>query len=142
MNTLDSPSGIHHVGINDATRLLESDIEHGLDAAEVALRQKKFGPNRMVTRQGTPGWRRLLKQFAEPLIYVLIAAAAITAWLGEYVDAGIIFGVVLINAVIGFIQESKAEGALEALMSMVTTQATVRRRGERLRGQPGLLMMH
>jgi cation-transporting ATPase F len=133
MITLDSPSGIHHVGVHDATRLLESDIERGLDAAEVALRQKKYGPNRMVTRHGTPGWRRLLKQFTEPLIYVLIAAAGITAWLGEYVDAGIIFGVVLINAVIGFIQESKAEGALEALMSMVTTQATVRRGGERLR---------
>ncbi len=129
----DSPSGIHHVAVHDAVRLLESDIERGLGAAEVALRQKKFGPNRMVTRQGTPGWRRFLKQFTEPLIYVLIAAAAITAWLGEYVDAGIIFGVVLINAVIGFIQESKAEGALEALMSMVTTQATVRRGGERQR---------
>lgn len=133
MTPLDSPSGIHHVGVHDAAKLLESDIERGLGAAEVALRQKKYGPNRMVARHGTPGWRRFLKQFTEPLIYVLIAAASITAWLGEYVDAGIIFGVVLINAVIGFIQESKAEGALEALMSMVTTQATVRRGGERLR---------
>lgn len=133
MTALKSASNIHHVGVPDAAKLLESDIERGLDVAEVALRQKKYGPNRIVTRHGTPGWRRFLKQFAEPLIYVLIAAAGITAWLGEYVDAGIIFGVVLINAVIGFVQESKAEGALEALMSMVTTQATVRRGGERLR---------
>ncbi len=133
MMTLDSQPSIHHVGVHDAARLFESDIDRGLTAAEAAQRQKKYGPNRMVTRHGTPGWRRLLKQFTEPLIYVLIAAASITAWLGEYVDAGIIFGVVLINAVIGFIQESKAEGALEALMSMVTTEATVRRGGERLR---------
>jgi cation-transporting ATPase F len=124
---------IHHVGVHDAARMLEADVEHGLSAEEVARRQRKFGPNRMVTRRGTPGWRRFLKQFTEPLIYVLIGAAVITAWLGEYVDAGIIFGVVLINAVIGFIQESKAEGALEALMSMVTTETTVRRGGERQR---------
>ena len=108
---------------------LESNVEHGLSVEEVTRRQQKFGPNRIVTRHGTPGWRRFLKQFTEPLIYVLIAAAAITAWLGEYVDASIIFGVVLVNAIIGFIQESKAEGALEALMSMVTTETTVRRGG-------------
>jgi Ca2+-transporting ATPase len=113
--------------------MLEADVEQGLSTAEVVRRQRKFGPNRMVARRGTPAWRRFLKQFAEPLIYVLIGASAITAWLGEYVDASIIFGVVLINAIIGFIQESKAEGALEALMSMVTTETTVRRGGERLR---------
>ena len=128
-----SAPAIHQLGVHDAARMLEADVEHGLSPEEVARRQRKFGPNRMVTRRGTPSWRRFLKQFTEPLIYVLIGAAVITAWLGEYVDAGIIFGVVLINAVIGFIQESKAEGALEALMSMVTTETTVRRGGERLR---------
>ena len=109
--------------------MLESNVEYGLSVEEATRRQQKFGPNRIVTRHGTPGWRRFLKQFTEPLIYVLMAAAAITAWLGENVDASIIFGVVLVNAIIGFIQESKAEGALEALMRMVTTETTVRRGG-------------
>jgi cation-transporting P-type ATPase F len=120
---------IHNLGVLEATRVLESNVEHGLSVEEVMRRQQKFGANRIVTRHVTPGWRRFLKQFTEPLIYVLIAAAAITAWLGEYVDASIIFGVVLVNAIIGFIQESKAEGALDALMSMVTTETTVRRGG-------------
>ena len=120
---------IHNLGVLEATRVLESNVEHGLSVEEATRRQQKFGPNRIVTRRGTPGWRRFLKQFTEPLIYVLMAAAAITAWLGENVDASIIFGVVLVNAIIGFIQESKAEGALEALMRMVTTETTVRRGG-------------
>jgi len=131
-HTVDSPD-IHHVSVREAARLLEADTEQGLTLDEVASRQRKFGPNRMAARRGTPGWRRFLKQFTEPLILVLIAAATVMAVLGEYVDAAIIFGVVLINAIIGFIQESKAEGALEALMSMVTTEAKVRRGGERQR---------
>ena len=133
MNTLEPRSSIHDLEVLAAARLLESSVEHGLSADEVVLRQRKFGPNRMVSRRGTPGWRRFLKQFTEPLIYVLIGAAAITAGIGEHVDAGIIFSVVLINAIIGFVQESKAEGALEALISMVTTETTVRRGGERQR---------
>ena len=127
------PRDWHHLPAEEAAKLLESDFATGLSAEEVRRRQKEFGANRLTARRGTPGWRRFLKQFTEPLIYALIAAASITAWLGEYVDAGIIFGVVFINAVIGFIQESKAEGALEALMKMVTTEATVRRGGERWR---------
>ena len=125
-----SPNYWHSLPAEEVVRLLESDLATGLSNEEVFLRQKKYGPNRLVTRHGKPGWMRFLRQFTQPLIYVLIAAAATTAWLGEFVDAGIIFGVVLINAIIGFIQESKAESALEALMCMVTTQATVRRGSE------------
>ncbi len=132
IDSLESPD-IHHVGIHDAMRLLDADVVNGLGSEEVALRQRKFGPNRIAARRGTPAWQRFLKQFTEPLIYVLMAASVVTACVGEYVDASIIFGVVVINAIIGFIQESKAEGALEALMSMVTTGATVRRGGERQR---------
>jgi magnesium-transporting ATPase (P-type) len=74
---------IHSLGVLEATRVLESNVEHGLSVEEAIRRQQKFGPNRIVTRHGTPGWRRFLKQFTEPLIYVLIAAAAITAWLAS-----------------------------------------------------------
>ena len=123
----------HPLQIEEAVQLLDVDLTAGLASEEVRRRQDKFGANRVAARRGTPGWRRFLSQFTEPLIYALIAAAAITSWLGEYVDAAIIFAVVLVNAVIGFIQESKAEGALEALLKMVTTEATVRRGGVRQR---------
>jgi magnesium-transporting ATPase (P-type) len=76
---------------------------------------------------------RFLLQFHHPLIYVLMAATAVTASLGEWVDAGVIFGVVLVNAVVGFIQESRAEAALDALASMMKTEARVRRDGRTVR---------
>ena len=76
---------------------------------------------------------RFLFQFHHPLIYVLLGATAVTGLLGEWVDAGVIFGVVLVNAIVGFIQESHAEKALDALVSMMKTEATVRREGRKLR---------
>jgi cation-transporting ATPase F len=72
---------------------------------------------------------RILRQFHHPLIYVLLAAGVITAGLGEYIDSAVIFGVVVINAIVGFVQESKAEAALEGLRSMVRTHAKVVRDG-------------
>jgi Ca2+-transporting ATPase len=84
-------------------------------------------------RGGTPGWLRLLRQFTAPLVLVLIAAAVVTGFLGEWIDASVIFIVVVVNAIIGFLQESKAENALEALMKMVVAEAVVRRDGKKTR---------
>jgi cation-transporting P-type ATPase F len=75
----------------------------------------------------------LLRQFTAPLVLVLIAAAAVTGFLGEWVDASVIFIVVVVNAIVGFFQESKAENALEALMKMVVAEAVVRRDGKKIR---------
>ena len=72
---------------------------------------------------------RILRQFHHPLIYVLFVAGVVTAGLREFVDSAVIFGVVVVNAIVGFIQESKAEAALESLRSMVHTQAKVVRDG-------------
>jgi cation-transporting ATPase F len=72
---------------------------------------------------------RILRQFHHPLIYALLAAGVITAGLGEYVDSAVIFGVVVLNAIVGFIQESKAEAPLEGLRSMVRTHSKVVRDG-------------
>ena len=80
-----------------------------------------------------PEWKRFLLQFHAPLVYILLAAAGITAWLGEWIDSSVIFGVVFINAIIGYIQESKAEHAIEALSRLVLTETTVRRDGQRRR---------
>ena len=97
------------------------------------MRLLKFGPNVVTRRRGTPEWKRFLLQFHAPLVYILLAAAGITAWLGEWIDSSVIFGVVFVNAIIGYIQESKAEHAIEALSRLVLTQTTVRRSGRRRR---------
>jgi len=123
----------HHLEAAEATRLLDSDLRHGLSPEEAGNRLKRFGPNVVSSRGGTPGWKRFLLQFHQPLVYILLAAVGVTAALAEWVDSGVIFGVVLVNAIIGFIQESRAERAIEALSRMVTTQAVVRRGGRKLR---------
>ena len=74
---------------------------------------------------------RFALQFHNVLIYVLIGSAGITAGLGHWVDTGVILGVVLINAVIGFVQEGKAEKALDAIRSMLSLHAMVLREGRR-----------
>ena len=87
----------------------------------------------MSPRKGQPAWLKFLQQFNQPLVYILLAAGGVTAFLGEWVDSSVIVGVVLINAIVGFVQESKAERAIESLARMVTTEATVRRDGQKQR---------
>jgi len=123
----------HHLETSEVERLLGCDPPLGLDDAEVLKRLEHFGPNSVTDRGGVPGWKRFLLQFHQPLIYILLAACVITAFLHEWVDSSVIFGVVVINAIIGFIQESKAERSIEALSRMLVTEATVRRAGRKLR---------
>ena len=72
---------------------------------------------------------RFIQQFRQPLVYILVAAGAVTAILQEWVDSGVIFGVVIVNVIVGFMQESKASHAIENLAKMVTTESTVLRSG-------------
>lgn len=123
----------HQLHIDEVVRLLESDLSTGLSAAEVHRRREEYGPNRLTARRGTPAWMKFLRQFNQPLVYILLLAVSVTAFLGEWVDSSVIFGVVLFNAVVGFLQETKAEKAIEALANMVATETTVRRDGLRLR---------
>lgn len=108
-------SGHHALAVHEVVLLLETDTEHGLTEEEAAARRQRFGPNVLPAATGGGVLRRLLRQFQNPLVYVLIAAGVVTLLLAEYVDSAVIFGVVLVNAVIGFLQESKAEAALDAL---------------------------
>ena len=96
-------------------------------------RQEHFGPNVLTPRKGKSPLVRFLLQFNNPLIYILLAAAAITPVLKDPVDAVIILLAVLLNAVIGFVQESRAERAIEALAQAMTAEATVIRAGQTLR---------
>ena len=131
--TIADQGAWHHLEAEEVVRLLEVDLKTGLSADEVKRRQEKCGLNEMTARRGTPAWIKFLQQFNQALVYILLAATAVSAALGEWVDAAVIFGVVFVNAIVGFIQESKAEKAIEALSKMVRTEATVRRDGRKQR---------
>ncbi|MGZ5405787.1 MAG: cation-translocating P-type ATPase, partial [Nocardioides sp.] len=115
----------HALAAHEVLLLLETDPHRGLTGAEAADRRDRFGPNLLPHAETAGPLRRFLRQFQHPLIYVLLAAGVTTLVLGEVVDSVVIFGVVLVNSVIGFVQESKAETALDALRSMVRTEARV-----------------
>ncbi len=105
----------HHLPDTEVLALLETDRDRGLDNTEVTRRQQHFGPNVLTQKRGKSPLLSFLLQFHQPLVYILLGATVITAFLQEWVDAGVIFAVVMINAVIGFVQESKAVKALAAL---------------------------
>ncbi|MFA6902781.1 MAG: cation-transporting P-type ATPase [Gallionellaceae bacterium] len=122
---------IHHAEASQAVLdALESD-KAGLSSQAAAERLKQHGPNMLPPPERRGPLLRFVLQFHNPLIYVLLASAAVTLWLEHYVDAGVIIGVVVINAIIGFIQEGKAERALEAVRAMLASHAMVLRDGER-----------
>ncbi len=123
----------HSLPAGDVIARLETDPDSGLTGDTVRQRQEKFGPNTLTAKRGRPAWLRFLLQFHQPLIYILIASGIVTAGLQEWVDSGVIFGVVLVNAIIGYIQEAKAENALAALADTMVAEATVLRDGEKQR---------
>jgi cation-transporting ATPase F len=123
----------HHLPQDEVATLLDSDAVKGLDRFAVGRRQTHFGPNRLTVKKGKNPLVVFLLQFHQPLIYILLAATVITFALKEWVDGGVILGVVLVNAVIGYIQESKAIKAIEALARTMEGTATVVRAGEKQR---------
>jgi magnesium-transporting ATPase (P-type) len=104
----------------------------GLSAAEARHRLARHGPNRLPAAKGRHPLLRFAAQFNNVLIYVLLAAATVTALLGHAVDTGVILAVVLVNAVIGFVQEGRAEQAMAAIRGMLAPHAAVLRDGQRL----------
>ena len=100
--------------LTDAESLsaLGTHLREGLRHDEIAQRLTQYGPNSLPVSRRRGPWLRFALQFHNPLIYVLLGAGAVTFALQDYVDAGVIAGVVFINALIGFIQEGKAEKAL------------------------------
>ena len=101
----------------------------GLTADEVAERLEKHGPNQLEGRKKTSAILQFLSQFLSPLIYVLLVAVVISLIVGHYTDAWVILGVLILNAIIGYVQESKAEQSMEALMKLASPRASVRRDG-------------
>ncbi len=103
----------------------------GLSSGDVEKRRTAYGPNRLPAPPKRSPVMRFLAQFNNVLIYVLLAAAVVTALLADWVDAGVILGVVVINAIIGFIQEGKAEKAVDAIRDTLTHEAVVTRDGRK-----------
>lgn len=110
---------------------LDADPHQGLSLNEAAQRLSVYGKNSINSTPSRPAWLRFLLQFHNLLIYVLMGAMFVTFYLQHYIDSGVIAGVIIINAIIGYIQEGKAEQALEAVRSMLAQHATVIRDGSR-----------
>ena len=126
--------------VDEVAAELGTDVRHGLRTAEVAARLERVGPNRLEAARRVPAWRKFLGQFADPLIYLLLAAAtvALVAWLLERGEAApydviVIVTIVVANAVLGFVQEARAERAVAALQRMAAATAGVVRDGREQR---------
>ncbi|MFD0931125.1 cation-transporting P-type ATPase [Psychroflexus salinarum] len=109
---------------------LRTDIQKGLSNEEVKERLQHFGENRITTKKQQSSLVRFVLQFNQPLIYILLGATLVTLLLKEYTDSAVTFAVVLINSIIGFIQETKALKAIDALSKSMSTTATVIRSGK------------
>ena len=121
--------GAHSLSSQEIVARLETDLNQGLAAGEAAARLERFGPNELVERPGPPFWKLLVSQFNQFLVIILIVSALISFALGEWLDGGAILAIVILNAIIGVVQESKAEAALAALKKLATPEAKVVRDG-------------
>ena len=130
MNEQIPQTNLHAVSKDDALRSLHA-VETGLTSAEATRRLAEHGPNRLPDPPKRSTLLRFLAHFHNVLIYVLIASAAVTAALQHWVDTGVILAVVFANAVIGFVQEGRAEQAMDAIRGMLAPRSAVLRDGRR-----------
>jgi magnesium-transporting ATPase (P-type) len=120
----------HAVSAAEAVQMLTTDAQKGLTAAQAVDRLEKFGPNRLPQGRKQGPFARFLGQFNNILVYVLLAAGFTKLMLSLWVDAGIIFAVVVLNALLGFVQEGRAEKALDSIKNMLSAEARTLRGGE------------
>ncbi|HWP64665.1 MAG TPA: cation-translocating P-type ATPase [Candidatus Limnocylindria bacterium] len=124
------PASAWHVrAAADVARELDTDLEHGLAPSAVEERRRRYGPNVLAEVRRRGPVRMLLDQFADFMVLILIAAAVVAGCIGEPQDTAAIVGIVVLNAVLGFVQEYRAENAMAALNAMAAPHARVRRAG-------------
>ncbi|MGD8688762.1 MAG: cation-transporting P-type ATPase, partial [Gammaproteobacteria bacterium] len=123
----------HHLEEPEVLDLLDTRADQGLDLFEVGHRRATYGTNALTVEPTHGPFFQFLLQFHQPLVYILIGATVITTILGEWLDASVIFGVVLVNAIIGFFQEARALRAIDALARTMSSEATVIRGGDKQR---------
>ena len=119
----------HALEVDELSRALHSDTERGLTAAEAAARLAQHGPNELPQAPPASPLKLFLGQFSSLIVWVLIGAAIVSGLLQEWIDAAAIIAIVILNAVLGFVQEFRAERSLEALKQMVVVTARVFRDG-------------
>jgi magnesium-transporting ATPase (P-type) len=119
----------HAIAVDEVLRRLTTSAENGLDAGEAAARLQKYGPNRLPEGRKRGPLMRFVSQFNNILVYVLLGAGFTKMMLGLWVDAAIILGVVVINGLLGFIQEGRAEKALDSIRNMLSAEARTLRGG-------------
>ncbi|HAE85055.1 MAG TPA: ATPase [Anaerolineaceae bacterium] len=122
----------HALEAEEVLSKLKVDLERGLSTAEARRRLERFGPNELVEKARTTFWQMLWGQINSFVIWLLIGAAIISALLGDYVEAGAILLIVIFNAIMGIVQESRAEESLAALKKLAAPEAQVLRDGHRI----------
>ncbi|MEM3089467.1 MAG: HAD-IC family P-type ATPase [Candidatus Nitrosotenuis sp.] len=132
MQELTGEQSWHSIDWEGVAKALDTDIEFGLTLKKVKTRHAKFGDNIISVRKKRGSIEQFLIQFKQPLVFILIAAGAMTAFLQEWVDSSIIFGVVVVNAVVGFVQEYKASKAMQSLIKMVASENIIVREGKKI----------
>ena len=123
----------HAQEVDDVIRTLESSLETGLDDEQVPIRKQRYGPNTLPKGKIEHPLRRFARQLNAPLVYILLLCGVVTMTIGGIADSAVIFGVVILNAIIGYFQEGKAIAALASLAANVRGETTVVRNGRRLR---------
>ncbi|HCU0295984.1 TPA: cation-transporting P-type ATPase [Citrobacter sedlakii] len=119
----------YQLSVDEVLNNLQSQSS-GLTQNEASARLARDGANALPEKAGKPAWLRFLTHFHDVLIYVLIAAAALTAIMGHWVDTAVILGVAVINALIGHVQENNAEKSLKGIRNMLSSAAVVIRNGQ------------
>lgn len=115
---------------NELCQHYQVALTSGLTDAQVVTARQRYGANLLPVKPPIPAWRRFLRQFNNLLICVLLVAAALALFLSEYLDMAVILAVVLVNGIIGFVQEGQAEKALSAIGALLSSRARVLREGE------------
>ncbi len=119
----------HTLAAKDVLDELRTLEETGLSESEVEVRREQFGPNQLAEAPPTTIWQMLWEQFNNFVVMLLIVAAVLSALLGDYIEAAAIMAIVILNALLGIIQERRAEQALAALHKLAAPEAHVIRNG-------------
>ena len=124
------PTAWHALTADETVERLKSNVKAGLDEAEAARRQEEYGLNLLPTSRKRGPLMRFLQQFNNVLVYVLIAAGFVKLMMSLWLDASIILAVVIINALLGFMQEGRAEKSLDSIRNMLSPEARTLRNGQ------------
>lgn len=127
---LDIESPPYVVPVSEIQGMLETDLITGLSNDVILERQEKYGANVLNEKAPVPWWKKLLAQITELVILILIVAALISAFMGEWIDAIVILAIVILNALLGYFQEAQAESALASLRKLSVPLTRVTRNGQ------------